>query len=107
VVILSALRLRVKILDLRGLDGGGANASLPSWGRRCGAPIILGLVSLFSVASFGFPCFLLLIFDLLCKRFSSPPCIGSAVVALFIKRGESLFRLLQLTKHYEKHTPLV
>jgi hypothetical protein len=25
-------------------------------------------------------------------RFSSPPCIGSAVVALFIKRGESLFR---------------
>jgi hypothetical protein len=39
----------------------------------------------------GFLCFFLLIFDLLCKRFSSPPCIGSAVVALFIKRDESLF----------------
>jgi hypothetical protein len=39
-----------------------------------------------------FRVFLFFIFDLLCKRFSSPPCIGSAVVALFIKRGESLFR---------------
>jgi hypothetical protein len=35
--------------------------------------------------------FFLLIFDLLCKRFSLPPYIGSVVVALFIKHGESLF----------------
>jgi hypothetical protein len=42
--------------------------------------------------------FLLLIFDLLCKRFSSPPCIGSAVVALFIKRGESLFQEITCPK---------
>jgi hypothetical protein len=68
------------------------SVSLPFWGRRCGAPFILGLVSLFLVASFGFSCFLLLIFDLLCKSFFSPPCIGSIVVALFIKRDESLFR---------------
>jgi hypothetical protein len=43
------------------------------------------------VASFGFPCFLFFIFDQLCKRFFSLPCIGLAVMALFIKRGESLF----------------
>jgi hypothetical protein len=35
--------------------------------------------------------FSFLYFDLLCKRFSSPPCIGLAAVALFIKQGESLF----------------
>jgi hypothetical protein len=34
----------------------------------------------------------LFFFDLLCKRFSSSPCIGSAVTALFIKQDESLFR---------------
>jgi hypothetical protein len=39
-----------------------------------------------------FLCFIFFLFDLLCKRFSSPPYIGSAVVALFIKRGENLFR---------------
>jgi hypothetical protein len=82
----------VKTLDLRGLDGGGAKRVVTLLGRRCGAPIILGLVSLFLVASFGFSCSLLLIFDMLCKRFSSPPCIGLAVVVLFIKRGEILFR---------------
>jgi hypothetical protein len=27
-----------------------------------------------------------------CKRVSSSLCIGSAVLSLFIKRGESLFR---------------
>jgi hypothetical protein len=66
--------------------------SLPCWGRHRGAPISLGLVSVSSVANCGVPCFLLFIFDLLCKRIASSPCIGSAVVALFIKRGESLFR---------------
>jgi hypothetical protein len=55
---------------------------------------------MFSVASSGFPCFLLLIFYVLCKRFSSPPCIGLAIVALFIKWGESLFR-----DHHHKHLP--
>jgi hypothetical protein len=30
--------------------------------------------------------------DLLCKRVSSSPCFGSAVVALFIKLDESLFQ---------------
>jgi hypothetical protein len=30
--------------------------------------------------------------DLLCKRVLSSLCIGSTVMALFIKRGESLFR---------------
>jgi hypothetical protein len=38
-----------------------------------------------------FRVFFIFIFGLLCKRFSSPPCIGLAVVALFIKKGESLF----------------
>jgi hypothetical protein len=41
---------------------------------------------------FGFPYFLCFIFDLLCKRFSLSPYIGSAVVALFIKWGKSLFQ---------------
>jgi hypothetical protein len=34
-----------------------------------------------------FPCFSLFIFDLLCKRFSSPPCIGSAVGCYIIYSG--------------------
>jgi hypothetical protein len=44
--------------------------------------------------SIRFSVVFLLIFDLLCfvKRISSSPCISLAVVALFIKRGESLFR---------------
>jgi hypothetical protein len=55
--------------------------------------VVLGIVSLSSVASFRFFVFsFLYIFDLLCKRFSSSPCICSAVVTLFIKRDESLFR---------------
>jgi hypothetical protein len=92
VAILSALRLRVKTLDLHGLDGGGAVRRYPLEGVVV-EPRFHSVVSMFSVASFGFPCFFfLLIFDLLYKRFSSPPCIGSAVVALFIKKGESLFR---------------
>jgi hypothetical protein len=41
----------------------------------------------FRLASFGFSCFLLIIFYLLCKRFSSPPCIGLTVVVLFIQYG--------------------
>jgi hypothetical protein len=45
----------------------------PFEGFHCGAPIVLGIVSLFLVAHFGFPCFLLFIFDLLYKRISSSP----------------------------------
>jgi hypothetical protein len=44
-----------------------------------------------------FLCFIFFIFDLLCKRFSSSPCIGSAILALFIKRGEILF--LEMERH--------
>jgi hypothetical protein len=32
------------------------------------------------------------IFDLLCKRFSSSPCIGLAVCGFIYKSGETLFR---------------
>jgi hypothetical protein len=38
-----------------------------------------------------FRIFIFFIFDLLCKRFSLPSCIGSAVMALFIKRGENWY----------------
>jgi hypothetical protein len=61
------------------------------------------LVSIFSSGKFRFSVlFFCFIFDLLCKRFSSPPCIGSAVAALFIKRGESLFQASTMfTYHME------
>jgi hypothetical protein len=78
VVILAMLRLRVKTLDL-------LRALL--WSPD---PTRSHFVA-FS-GKFGFPYFLCFIFDLLCKRFSSPSCIGSAVVALFIKRDKNLFQ---------------
>jgi hypothetical protein len=34
-----------------------------------------------------FPCYLFFIFDLLCKRFFSPPCIGLAVGCYIIYSG--------------------
>jgi hypothetical protein len=87
----SVLWLRVKTPDFRGLDDGRTEcvvtllgASLWSSGFTSSCLIIFG-------GKFWFSVFFLLIFDLLCKRFSSPPCIGLAVVALFIKRGKSLF----------------
>jgi hypothetical protein len=40
----------------------------------------------------GASCFLLYTFDLLCKGIPSSLCIGLAIVALFIKRSEGLFR---------------
>ena len=52
--------------------------SLPSWGRHRGAPS-LGIVPVTSVASLALPVLLFSIFDLLCKRFPSSLCIGSAV----------------------------
>jgi hypothetical protein len=40
------------------------------------------------MASFGFSCPLLFIFDLLCKRVFSLPCIGSAVCSFIYKAGQ-------------------
>jgi hypothetical protein len=91
VVILPALRLRVKTLDLVvstaaalsivTLLGASSRSPDSTWYR----------FDVFGGKFLVFPCFIFFIFDLLCKRFSSSPCIGSAVVALFLKRGESLF----------------
>jgi hypothetical protein len=60
-------------------------------GRRQGVAVSLGLVPVSSVASIDFPYIFLFILGLLCKRVPSSLFIGSAVVALFIKQGESLF----------------
>jgi hypothetical protein len=89
-VILPALRLRVKTLDLAvstapplcvvTLLGASSWSPDTTWYRT------------FVFVDLIFLCFLFFIFDLLCKRFSSSPCISLAVVALFIKRGENLFR---------------
>jgi hypothetical protein len=91
VVTFAALGLQVKTLDLV-VSTTAADASLPSWGRSRGAPILLGIVLVPSVASLGPSCTFL--FILICFVRGSPhhhvsdrPC-----VALFIKRGESLFR---------------
>jgi hypothetical protein len=63
------------------------DASLPSWGHSRGVPILLGLVSVSSVASIDSSCTLFIYFDLLCKRFFSSPCIGSAVCSFIYKAG--------------------
>jgi hypothetical protein len=91
VVTFAALRLRVKTLDLM-VSTTAADASLPSWGRSRGAPILLVLVSVSSVASLGFSCTYL--FILICFVRGSPHHLVSVrpCVALFIKRGKSLFR---------------
>jgi hypothetical protein len=96
VVTFSALRLRVKTLDVE--------VSVPT--TRC-IVILLGLLSWssdfvrFHFAVFGgkfwFSCTFLFIFDPLCKRISSSPCIGLVIVALFIQRGESQFRRHMIT----------
>jgi hypothetical protein len=54
------------------------------------------LVSFHCFRRFGFSVFSFLYLWSACKRFSSPPCIGSAVMVLFIKRGESLFREMSM-----------
>jgi hypothetical protein len=90
VVILPVLWLWVKTLDLT-ISTAATVYVVTLLGHCHGAQSPLGIVSMSLVASFGPLCFLFFIFDLLCKRFSSSPCISSAVVALFIKRGESLF----------------
>ena len=91
-VTLAALGFRVKTLDHSGLVGGGVLRRYPLGGVVV-EPRHLGLVSLSSVASLVLLVYLFPIFDLLCKRFPSSHCIGSAVVDLFIKRGYGLFRL--------------
>jgi hypothetical protein len=74
-----------------GIDDGGVMRSYLFGGvvvepRVIWVPGVFGSIRFFVV--------FLLIFDLLCfvKRISSSPCISLAVVALFIKRGESLIR---------------
>jgi hypothetical protein len=86
VATFAALGLRVKTLDLV-VSTTAACASLPSWGRCRGAPILLGLVSVALVASLDSSCLYLFIFDLLCKRFSSSLCIGLAVCGFIYKAG--------------------
>jgi hypothetical protein len=66
-------------------------ASLSSWGRCCGAWYPRSCFDVFG-GKLGASCFLLYTFDLLCKGIPSLLYIGLAVVALFIKWGESLFR---------------
>jgi hypothetical protein len=83
VVILPALRLRVKTLDLMVSMTVcvvillGASSWSPDSTRFC----------FFVFVVLVFPCYLFFIFDLLCKRFSSPPCIGSAVGCYIIYSG--------------------
>jgi hypothetical protein len=79
----TALGLRVKTLDRLGLNVGGGcvvtllRASLWSsdFSQTC--------VDVFGGKSWFFLYFLVY-FDLLCKRISSSPCIGSAVVWLYL-----------------------
>jgi hypothetical protein len=49
------------------------------------------LVLFLCFRSFGFLCFLFFIFDLLYKRFSSPPYIGSAVGCYIIYSGAKAY----------------
>jgi hypothetical protein len=52
-----------------------------------------------------FHVFFFSIFGLLYKRFSSPPYIGLAIVALFIKRGKRLFQArLEVRHHQHRHS---
>jgi hypothetical protein len=81
------LDLRVKTPDRRSRRW-RRGASLPSWGI---------VVELFSTrsrsgvigASFGSSYYLLFILDLLCKRVSSSPCIGSVVCGFIYKTGQN------------------
>jgi hypothetical protein len=84
VVILLALWLRVKPLTSWSQQRRRCT-SLHSQGHRRGALVPLDIVPMSSVASFSFSVFLFfLIFDLLCKRFSSPPYIGLSVRPLWL-----------------------
>lgn len=57
---------------------------------------VASLVFLFGSEWVVFFCYSLIccvyLCDLLCKRISSPPCVGSAVWALLIKRAKNLFQ---------------
>jgi hypothetical protein len=78
----SMIGLRVKTLDHRSRQQ-RRGSSLPSWGRCRGAPVHPGLGSLSLVASVILICFV---------RGLPITLYHLADVALFIKRGESLFR---------------
>jgi hypothetical protein len=80
VVILSALRLRVKTLDLV-ISTVAALYVVTLLGASLWSPDSTVSFQCLRWQVLVFCVFLFFIFDLLCKRFSSPPCIGSAVVA--------------------------
>jgi hypothetical protein len=84
------LWLRVKTLDLT-VSTMAADCVVTLLGASLWSPDSTRSVPMSSLV-LVFLVLFCLSFDLLCKRFSSPPCIGSAVAALFIKRGECLFR---------------
>jgi hypothetical protein len=88
-VILPVLRLRVKTLDLA-VSTAAALCVVTLLGASSWSPDATWY-RLFVFVDLVFLCFLFFIFDLLYKRFSSSPCIGLTVVALFIKQGENLF----------------
>jgi hypothetical protein len=95
VVILSALWLRVKTLDLV-VSTAAALCVVTLLGRSPWSPDSMVSFQCLRWQFLVFRVFLFFILDLLCKRFSSPPCIGSAVVALFIKRGKKAYFVSQL-----------
>jgi hypothetical protein len=85
VVILPALWLRVKTLDL----------AVSMAGALCVVTLLRALSRSPDTTRYRFSVFIVLVFcfffffmfDLLCTRFSSPPCIGSAVGCYIIYSG--------------------
>jgi hypothetical protein len=88
-----AVGLRLKALDLVVSTAAAQCVVFPLWGVVV-EPRLDSVSCQCSRGNFGVYVLFIFIFffDLLCKRFSSPPCIGSAVAALFIKLDESLFQ---------------
>jgi hypothetical protein len=90
VVVLPALWLRVKTLDLA-VSTAATLCIVTLLRASSWSPDITRYhFSVFVV--FVFCVFIFFIFDLFCKRFSSPSCIGSAVSCYIIYSDESLLR---------------
>jgi hypothetical protein len=90
--IFAALWLHVKTIDFV-VSTTVAYASLTSWGRLCGAPILPGLISMASAASLGSSwSFFYLSLNFFVR--GSPYHFVSVrwCVTVFIKRGKRLFR---------------
>jgi hypothetical protein len=79
----TALGLQVKTLDLLGLNVGGGCVATLLRALFWSSDFSQTFVDVFSGKSWFFLYFLVY-FDLLCKRISSSPCIGSAVVWLYL-----------------------